>query len=98
MTAQKKVKPKIAAALSKNQRATQNIEHSERELAVVHAVLDKKVPASQREGDIGQAVAKTNEVEKQLMESVALLKDVNNILMAELDVGKVPPSGRKAKP
>lgn len=96
--AAKKLKPKIAAALGKNQKAARNVENSEHELAVVHAVLDKQVPATQREGDIGQAVAKTNEVEKQLTESVALLQDVNKTLIAELDASKKPPPRSKGKP
>jgi hypothetical protein len=91
-------KPKIAAALLKNQKVAQDVEHSERELAVVHAVLDKIVPATQREGEIGQAVAKTDDVAKQLTESVVRLHDVNNTLIAELEARQQSPSQPKGKP
>ena len=84
MAESKIIKPVIALALDKNRQVRDMVEQSERELAIVHAVLDKQVPSPDRDGDIGHAVASTKEVGKKLTKSVALLRDVNRTLLSEL--------------
>jgi hypothetical protein len=75
----------IMDALDKNKQAAETVEQAAHDLAVVHAVLDKEVPQEVRKGDIGQAVTQTSELEKRLTESVELLQEVNQTLVAELE-------------
>jgi hypothetical protein len=75
----------IVDALDKNKQAAETVEQAAHDLAVVHAVLDKEVPREVRKGDVGQAVNQTSELEKRLTESVELLQEVNQTLVAELE-------------
>jgi hypothetical protein len=75
----------ILDALDKNKQAAETVEQAAHDLAVVHAVLDKGVPAEARTGDMDQAVTQTSELEKRLSQSVELLQEVNQTLVAELE-------------
>lgn len=80
----------IADALDKNKQATDDIKDAAEELEVVHAVLDTKLPGDANHGDVADAVARTNELEKRLNKSVEVLEDVNETLAREAQPGKTP--------
>jgi hypothetical protein len=84
----------IEKALDQSLRATDQVELVAQDLALVHAVLDKVVPAEAREGDMGHAVNQTGSLEKQLTESVELLQEANKVLVSELESKPVATSIR----
>jgi hypothetical protein len=75
----------IEEALDQSHRATDQVEQAAQDLALVHAVLDKQVPAEARYGDMGHALSQTSALEKQLSESVELLQEANKVLLTELE-------------
>ena len=77
----------LAKALKENKEATQAVERAADDLAVVHAVLDSELPKEAISSDVDQAVAQTNELEKQLSASSKKLKTVNDSLERELAKG-----------
>ena len=73
----------IDEAIDKNKQVAEEVKAAADELAVVHAVLDKKLPHGAREEDVVQAVAQTNVLEKRLDESSKVLDEVNEQLERE---------------
>lgn len=74
----------IAEALSKSKHVKHQVQRAADDLAVVHAVLDKELPDSERSEEVDQAVKHTDQVEKKLQESVRVLEGAAKSLEAEL--------------
>jgi chaperonin cofactor prefoldin len=74
----------LAEALKENKEATQAVEKAADDLAVVHAVLDTKLPKATVSSDVDRAVERTSALEKQLTASSKKLKKVNESLEREL--------------
>ncbi|APW41897.1 hypothetical protein [Rhodoferax saidenbachensis] len=74
----------IADALDAQKQATDDIKGVAEELGVVHAVLDNRIPEDVSHADVGQAIARTDELEKRLNESVKVLEDVTDTLAQEV--------------
>jgi hypothetical protein len=74
----------VAEALGKNKKVAKDVKEAADELAVVHAVLDKRLPGDARDGDVATAVAQTDDLEKRLTESGKKLDDVNRSLEKSL--------------
>jgi len=70
----------IADALDKNKQVAEEVKDVADELAVVHAVLDKTLPQDADTGDVAEAVARTDHLEKRLTASGAVLDEVNDSL------------------
>jgi len=70
----------LAKALKENKQATKAVQEAADELAVVHTVLDMKVPKDALSPDANRAVEQTSELEKQLTASSKKLKKVNESL------------------
>ena len=69
----------IEEALKQNTQVADDLKETAEELGVVHAVLDKKL-AKSPDKDVGQAVARTQELEERLNESVEALEATNEML------------------
>jgi ABC-type Fe3+-citrate transport system substrate-binding protein len=82
----------VDEAIDKNKQVAEEVKAAADELALVHAVLDKKLPDGVRAGDVAEAVARADEIEKRLDESGKILDQVNEKL--EREVG----SGAKSEP
>ena len=54
------------------------------ELEVVHAVLDTQIPGDVLHEDVGEAVARTDALEKRLNESAKALEDATKVLEQEV--------------
>lgn len=74
----------IAEALDAQKQATDQIKEVAEELGVVHAVLDNRIPEDVSHADVGHAIARTDELEKRLNESVKVLEDVTGALEQEV--------------
>jgi len=74
----------IDQALDKNRQVAEEVKEAADELAVVHAVLDSKLPQAANAGDVATAVAQTGELEKRLTESGKTLDEVNRTLEREV--------------
>jgi hypothetical protein len=71
---------RIAEVIDKNRKVTEEVKGVADELAVVHAVLDKRLPEDARAEDVAQALAHTEALEKRLTESGKVLDQVNAAL------------------
>ena len=69
----------IEKALEQTTQVADDLKGAADELGVVHAVLDKKL-AKSADKDVGQAVARTRELEERLVESVEALEATNELL------------------
>jgi hypothetical protein len=79
----------LVEALDKNKQVADTVQEAADELAVVHAVLDTKLPQAARSAEeIARAVAHTNAVENRLSESAKVLDEVNETLEREVKVPK----------
>ena len=74
----------ITDALDAQKQATDDIKEVAEELGVVHAVLDHRIPAEVSHTDVGHAIARTDELEKRLNESVKVLEDATDTLAQEV--------------
>lgn len=74
----------IADALDAQKQATDDIKEVAEELGVVHAVLDNRIPEEVSHEDVGHAIARTDELEKRLNESVKVLEDATDTLAQEV--------------
>jgi division protein CdvB (Snf7/Vps24/ESCRT-III family) len=75
----------IADALDKNKQVAEEVKDVADELAVVHAVLDKKLPRDANATDVAQAVARADHLEKRLTASGAVLDEVNESLQRAVE-------------
>ena len=83
---------KLDRALQKNEQVAEDVKEAADELAVVHAVLDTKLPEAAKSGDVATAVAQTEDIEKRLTASGKALDEVNRTLRSEHDgVGEQRP-------
>jgi hypothetical protein len=73
----------LADALDKNKRAAEEVKEAADELAVVHAVLDTKLPEDAKAHEVAHAVAQASELEKRLTETGKALDEVNKTLERE---------------
>ena len=71
---------KLGEALRKNEQVAEEVKEAADDLAVVHAVLDTKLPADAKAGDVATAVTKAEQIEKRLTESGKMLDKVNEAL------------------
>ena len=79
----------LVEALDKNKQVATTVREAADELALVHAVLETKLPQDARSADeIARAVAHTDAVEKRLSESGKVLGEVNATLEREVKVSK----------
>ena len=79
----------LVEALDKNKQVATTVREAADELALVHAVLETKLPQDARSADeIARAVAHTDAVEKRLSESGKVLDEVNATLEREVKVSK----------
>ncbi|MDH6169244.1 putative ATP-grasp superfamily ATP-dependent carboligase [Variovorax boronicumulans] len=74
----------LAKALKENKQATKAVQAAADELAVVHTVLDMKVPKDALSPDAHRAVQQTSQLEKQLTASSKKLEKVNESLESAL--------------
>ena len=81
---------KLSQALKQNEQAAEDVKEAADDLAVVHAVLDTKLPADARKGDVDNAVAQTEQLEKRLTESAKVLDEVNRTLRDSRSAGAQP--------
>lgn len=70
----------IAELASDNEVVTSELKVVADELNVVHTVLDLKVPETARQGDVDAAIARTDELEKKLSESIEMLEVTTEML------------------
>jgi hypothetical protein len=82
-------------ALEKNKQAADNVKETAVELEVVHAVLHTKVPDDAHEEDVGEAIARTKELGKQLDKSAEILDEVNETLEKESQAREAPRGSAK---
>lgn len=83
---------KLGQALKKNEQVAEEVKEAADELAVVHAVLDTKLPEDAKNGDIATAVAQTDRLEKRLTASGEVLDEVNRTLRSDQeDAGEQRP-------
>ena len=75
----------IADALDKNKQVAEEVKDVADELAVVHAVLDKRLPRDAHATDVAEAVARTDHLEKRLTASGATLDEVNEKLQRAVE-------------
>lgn len=95
--------PTIDDALEQNKQVTEEIKVAADELGLVHAVLDKQIPGDVHHGDVADAVARTDELEKRLSKSTEALDEVNETLERVADAQSRPDEqslapGQAAKP
>ena len=74
----------IADALDKHKQVAEEIKDVAEELGVVHAVLDTQIPGKAHHEDVGEAVARTDALEKRLNESAKVLEDATEALEQEV--------------
>nr|WP_315234271.1 hypothetical protein [uncultured Albidiferax sp.] len=74
----------LTDALDAHKQATEEIKEVAEELGVVHAVLDNRIPDDVHHEDVGIAIARTDELEKRLNESVKVLEDATDALEQEV--------------
>ena len=74
----------IADALNKSNQVKNQVQKAADDLTVVHAVLDKEIPDSERSAEVDQAVTHTNQVEKRLQDSVRVLESATKTLEEQL--------------
>ncbi|MBO9649505.1 MAG: hypothetical protein J7605_13425 [Variovorax sp.] len=87
--------PPLQRALKKNKQAADKVKEAADELGVVHAVLHTKVPEDARQEDVGEAIARTKELEKRLDKSAEILDEVNETLEQESQEREAPEAGAK---
>lgn len=80
----------LTDALDAHKQATEEIKEVAEELGVVHAVLDNRIPDDVRHEDVGIAIARTDELEKRLNESVKVLEDATDALEQEVKAQQTP--------
>lgn len=74
----------IADALDTQKHVAEEIKEVAEELAVVHAVLETQIPGDVNHHDVGEAVARTDALEKRLNESVQALENATQVLEQEV--------------
>lgn len=74
----------IADALVKHKQVAEEIKEVAEELGVVHAVLDTQIPGDVNHADVGEAVARTDALEKRLNDSAKVLEDATEALAQEV--------------
>ena len=74
----------LADALDKSKEATEDVKKAADDLAVVHAVLDTKLPRGVADDDAERAVVETERLEKRLTQSAEKLDQVNETLEREV--------------
>nr|WP_315240067.1 hypothetical protein [uncultured Albidiferax sp.] len=74
----------IADALEKHKQVAEEIKEVAEELGVVHAVLDTQIPGDVHHEDVGEAVARTDALEKRLNESAKVLEEATEALEQEV--------------
>ena len=82
--AEPSVNDAIADALDKHKQVAEEIKEVAEELGVVHAVLDTQIPGDMHHEDVGEAVARTDALEKRLNESAKVLEDATEALEQEV--------------
>ena len=75
----------LERALHQNESTRDTVEASASELAVIHAVLDHEIPAPLKQGEVAQALRKTDEIEGRIHNAAQELARVNRVLQAEID-------------
>jgi len=78
--AEPSVSTAIAEALEKHKQVAEEIKDVAEELGVVHAVLETKTPGVDCHEDVGEAVARTDALEKRLNESAKVLEEATEAL------------------
>lgn len=84
-TVEPSVNGAIAEALDKHKQVAEEIKEVAEELGVVHAVLETQIPGDVHHTDVGEAVARTDALEKRLNESVKVLEDATEALEQEVN-------------
>lgn len=75
----------LLKALDQNDGVKKVVKRSGDELLVVNAVLKKNIPGSAKQGDLAQALEKTEVIEDNIQESAEELAQVNTLLAHEVD-------------
>lgn len=70
--------------LEKTEAVTADVERASLQLAVVNTVLERSLPPELQVGDVVQAIAHTEQLEKNLARSVKALVEVSAALEAEI--------------
>ncbi|MEO5795434.1 MAG: hypothetical protein ABIP34_11075 [Rhodoferax sp.] len=82
----------IADALEKHKQVADDIKDVAEELSVVHAVLDTQIPGDVGHEDVGEAVARTDALEKRLNESAKVLEEATEALEQEVKALQTGPA------
>jgi hypothetical protein len=75
----------ITEALVQNDAVKESVEQSAHELLVLTAVMQKNIPDSAQQGDLAQALQKTEDLGDAIQESAEELEAVNLLLEREVD-------------
>lgn len=74
----------IADALDTQKQVAEEIKEVAEELGVVHAVLETQIPGDVNHQDVGEALARTDALEKRLNESAQALENATHALEQEV--------------
>ena len=76
--------PPLSDTLNKSEEVAEEVKKAADQLAVAHADLETKIAKDASDGEVGEAVAETREVGKQLDRSAEKLDEVNEALRREV--------------